>query len=265
MNKDYQSADANREPNPLEVWGIILAWIADPQHANAITALATVAICLTGIFYTVYSRLQWQAAEKAADAAERAAEVSAAIQRPWLRLSMELSSLRYFPDTERYQLTVIPTVNNVGAGVAQEVSLWIEPRIPPINFGPYSPTNNSPQNSTTVAWEVWDWCRKKEPFIRGTEIYFPADKRPSLPVSTSFRSDDAIKGSYSANGEQFFSIQVYGCLIYRFSSLSDWHRTAIVYELADEHGKPITIALRRELSPMKLSIVRFAFAPEHAD
>jgi hypothetical protein len=76
VNKDHRSDARDTEPNPAEVWRIIFAWIADPTHANAITAVATFVICLTGIFYTIYSGLQWKAADKAAGAAKSAAETA---------------------------------------------------------------------------------------------------------------------------------------------------------------------------------------------
>jgi hypothetical protein len=76
MNEHREPTDQEHEPTPFEIWSLIFRWIADPSHANAITAIATCVICITGIFYTVFAGKQWIANKNAADAAKSAAETA---------------------------------------------------------------------------------------------------------------------------------------------------------------------------------------------
>jgi hypothetical protein len=80
----------DQELNPLEIWRTIFNWVADPTHSNAVTAVATVIICLTGVVYTVFAGGQWEAAKGAAEAAKSAADTSAKqlemAERPWLSI-----------------------------------------------------------------------------------------------------------------------------------------------------------------------------------
>jgi hypothetical protein len=70
-----KTSDA-REPDPMEV---VMGWwgfISEAKHANAIMAIATVLIFLSGVCYTVFSALQWGANKQSADAATKSAEVA---------------------------------------------------------------------------------------------------------------------------------------------------------------------------------------------
>ena len=73
MSGDEHTQAPETEPDPAMVWRIIWGWIINPKHSNAIVAVATFFILLTNISYTVYSRLQWKAGDKAANAAASAA------------------------------------------------------------------------------------------------------------------------------------------------------------------------------------------------
>jgi hypothetical protein len=69
-------------------------FISEPKHANAIMAIATVLIFLSGVCYTVFAALQWGANENAAGAAKSAADTAAKqeasweiSQRPWVEVA----------------------------------------------------------------------------------------------------------------------------------------------------------------------------------
>jgi hypothetical protein len=63
-------------------------FITEPKHANAIMAIFTMLIFVTGALYTVFAGLQWCANQKAADAAASAAKTAKDTlvldQRPWV-------------------------------------------------------------------------------------------------------------------------------------------------------------------------------------
>jgi len=81
MNGDN---DPNRpdqdQPDPYdeaaEFWHRVRVYIASPEHAGVITAVATVLIFLSGLFYVLFSWLLWDANKKAADAALIAANAA---------------------------------------------------------------------------------------------------------------------------------------------------------------------------------------------
>jgi hypothetical protein len=63
-NCEAETTDAEEEPRPpiapARTWKQVWAFVRDPSNANAIIAIVTVMIFLTGVFYTVFSCLQWR-------------------------------------------------------------------------------------------------------------------------------------------------------------------------------------------------------------
>jgi hypothetical protein len=78
MSGAPDSNNAETEPDPVEVWIRFWRFIIDPKHTSAVAAIATLALCITTILYTIFSALQWTANEKAAEAAKSAAEIASA-------------------------------------------------------------------------------------------------------------------------------------------------------------------------------------------
>jgi hypothetical protein len=91
VNAQNKAHDANKEPDPVEA---IMSWwefIREPKNANAIMAVCTLLIFITGAFYTVFAGLQWCANKQAADAATNAAstakEALVSVQRAYVNFS----------------------------------------------------------------------------------------------------------------------------------------------------------------------------------
>lgn len=76
MNGTPDPYNPETEPDPVEVWIRFWGFIIDPKHTSAVAAIATLALCVTTILYTIFSALQWSANEKAAVAAKSAAETA---------------------------------------------------------------------------------------------------------------------------------------------------------------------------------------------
>ena len=73
-----QTGPATPIGNQIRMQAIMSWWefIIEPKHANAIMAIATVLIFVSGVCYTVFSALQWGANKQSADAATKSAEVA---------------------------------------------------------------------------------------------------------------------------------------------------------------------------------------------
>lgn len=87
----YSRTDAEQadpEPDPVEVWKRFWRFIIDPKHTSAVAAIATLALCVTTILYTVFSALQWSAGSEAAGAAKSSADTAIKTmridQRAWV-------------------------------------------------------------------------------------------------------------------------------------------------------------------------------------
>ena len=127
--------DPDYEPtDPVEAaarfWKTFAKWVVDTKNSAAVTAVATLAICITGTIYTVYSALQWSANKEAADAARNAAETAATqlelSERPWIAVSnpVVISPLIVSIDGTVHT-TVHVVAENVSNNVATSASIHL--------------------------------------------------------------------------------------------------------------------------------------------
>jgi hypothetical protein len=83
--------DPNAEPDPTEAWRRFWKYVADSKNSGAITAIATLAICVTGVCYTIFAGFQWSTNQESANAAKSAADTSAKqlelLDRPWISVA----------------------------------------------------------------------------------------------------------------------------------------------------------------------------------
>jgi hypothetical protein len=200
-----------------------------------------------------------------AGSARLTAENALAIQRPWLRMSLRLAR----PLTiikNGYDLSMIPTMNNIGTGVATQVSSRIEFRIPAIPQHPEINASAPHPNTFEVAWMVRDWCKKVKPSAMDLRTYFPADRKDEPQWDLNILDDDMKKSRFVFHDEARFEVLVYACVLYKFEPFPEWHHTAIVYQLSGaENGMPYLLKPKQTYTLDGLFFAPFPFAPEWGD
>jgi hypothetical protein len=118
------SDDSDAEPDPIESCKRIWKYVSDPKNSVAITAIATLVICVTGIFYTIFAKFQWSANQESAEAAKSAATTAARqlelAERPWLMTKAEIAGPITFAGGEMRADFLFRT-KNVGNSPAMRV------------------------------------------------------------------------------------------------------------------------------------------------
>ena len=252
MNKDDRPAHAETEPDPLEVWRIIFAWIADPKHANAITALVTFVIALTGIFYTIYSRLQWIANTDSVGSG-RQSEITARdalVRAKPIEVKHRIVSPLNFDfvgaSGPASKMVVEDTIETVGNGVALNVISWedVIPVDPDIS-------------ATSARKRQAEWCNANKRFDPKSRtslngyVLFPHD--PAVQNSGMGTSISTIQKAVEANNASPLlshgpkpsplagkvAFVMIGCVVYRSPLDPDGTRpymTGFLYHLGEPQG-----------------------------
>lgn len=86
VEREADAEASDREPTPPGELMSIWLFIKDPKHSNAIMAIATVMIFLSGVAYTFVSYLQWKAADKTANIAKESLE---SVQRAFVTVAID--------------------------------------------------------------------------------------------------------------------------------------------------------------------------------
>ncbi len=203
---------ALREPDPMEA---ILSWwdfIRKPEHANAIIAIFTILIFLTGAFYTVFAGLQWHANKEAAGAAQSAAETARDAlergERPWVGPSgdVKLLSTPLIGKDGTVSFGAEVALKNFGKSPALNVEMQLEPDV------------GSDDSAERLGIQfVNDRC--KADVSKGRDIIFP-DSETTYTTSGS-RYLPSLKAS------PFFTLE--GCVLYEDQFQAKIHHTRFCF------------------------------------
>jgi hypothetical protein len=247
MNGNERPDDSNTEPNPAMVWRMIWSWVIDPKHSNAIIAVSTFFILLTNISYTVYSRLQWRASEKAANAAQSAANTARdsliLANRPWIKVvsvttrdfagppPAALTFQRYGLNNTWANLVVSVSIENIGPSVAVNTQIELMQLLPDL--------------------AQHDWGKE----MLATESAFCANARIRQPVHdagavTVFPNDDPFERHWTlafainpkliqhpnvawaaSNQAGWLALSVGGCITYQSAVSREVYQTGFIYDL----------------------------------
>jgi hypothetical protein len=238
------SRNTKKEPKSTRPMGPIeRAWkfICEPQHSNAIMALFTGMIFLSGLAYTIFSALQWSANRKAADAAKRAAETAASslvlAERPWVKIKHRIFQPLTF-NQEAWKgpvakIVIEDTLENVGPTVALNVLSWED--VIPIDF---DATHSVPSLRTARARQN-QWCdANRHPDPTGLKGYMLFPKDPWVEHQTVGPTMETVMKAASSSptllsGKVGFVLV--GCVCYRSSfepQTNPTHQTRFIYYLA---------------------------------
>jgi hypothetical protein len=111
----------DKQPSPYEVVRAAWEFVKEPKHSNALIAILTFIIAVTGIAYTIFSALQWVATRESVKTAGDALIQS---NRPWVGVMypLEITAINW-------QAKPVPTANyvitikNYGPSIALRLSI----------------------------------------------------------------------------------------------------------------------------------------------
>lgn len=244
MSEDPQTRDAETQPDPLVVVG---RFIRDPSNASVITAIATVAIFLSGLVYTIVSFKQWQANEKAANAADSAAKTARdsliLANRPWIKIvsvttrdlpgpqPAAMTFQKCGPKCTWADLIVSVSIENIGPSVAVNTNIELMPLIPDLAqhdwgkdmlatetaFCANAKKRGTEQDSGAVTIFPRD-----DPFERHWTLSFAIDPKriqhPPAPWATT-------------NQAGWMPLSVGGCITYQSAVSKEVFQTGFIYDL----------------------------------
>jgi hypothetical protein len=235
---------------------------ADAANSAATTAHDTLVEMRSGGTAQDTHTLAQQAVAQAAQTTNLA-NGALATQRPWLRLSMRLWR-PVEPYADGYTFIVVPSITNIGTGVASEAKMYFEAE----GFAEIAPINK--------ALAVKDWCKSLKPDFIGfgdEATYFPGvtvdTPKPGLGIVTTNKK---WKKSDFNEADPRVDTLIYGCVLYRFAPFPEWHHTSVVYnlrladvpdsDLFNGGGLPL---IPRKFEINELNLRLYTFSPEWGD
>ena len=117
--KDTNNAD--KAPKPTgEGMHSIWQFIIEPKHSNALIAIFTVLICVTGIWYTIFAALQWGAMKDSNQISRASLE---SVQRAFVSLqTLRVDRFNQVNNVKSWQIS--PTWENTGATPAVDIAQY---------------------------------------------------------------------------------------------------------------------------------------------
>jgi hypothetical protein len=109
-----------------------------------------------------------------------------------------------------------PIIDNIGIGVAENVELHLEFRIPPIPLHPEIDASSPHPNMFELAWGGKNWCEALNPAARAPATYFPKEVREEHNWDLNILTSDMQKSGLISRGEPRFTVLFYGCVLYQF-------------------------------------------------
>jgi hypothetical protein len=258
MNGTPDPYDSDPEPDPIEVWVRFWKFIIDSKHTSAVAAIATLALCVTTILYTVFSAFQWNANEKAAEAAKSAAETAASqlelTDRPWVTIDASITApLTYDGKTVQIAFSFIP--KNIGHSPAQNVS--IVPKLIPAFMG------------DDVREEQKRVCDGAAQINNGFPAYVLFPEEPysqpiglDLPIETINLHWGKLPPGMEAPG--IIPIAIIGCVDYTYTTSPKHHQTGFAFDVLTKDGRLPQKSLT-PLPPNSLILRQHPFAGHFAN
>ena len=229
--------------DPIEaarwMWVRIWAYILNPNHSNAITAIATLVICVTGTIYTGFSALVWRENRRAADAALGAANTAARqlelTERPWVKIvdvspqnSIWFTKKRdgmVFPGENTDQVTINYDVRVKNVGNLPAMNVMVFPEIFVVKW-------NGDEFAREIRNEQMRFCHTVENLkldrSASQPIIFPDEDRKISQAAPGFFSERDLS-TVPPYGGPFIVPVFIGCMTYEYQSSKHYFRFA--YEI----------------------------------
>jgi hypothetical protein len=258
MNGTSDSHNPNTEPDPVEAWSRFWRFIIDPRNTSAVAAIATLTICITTIFYTVFSALQWTATNKAANAAKSAADTAAnqleLFDRPWVTIDASIASpLTYDGTAVRIAFSFTP--KNIGQSPAQNV--LIVPELIPVFMG--DDVRKEQQRICDGAGQINSMFPRyvlfpNEPFVEPFALDLPTEAINSHwgKLPPGMKAPDPIP------------IGLVGCVDYTYENSPKHHQTGFAFDVIMNDGR-LPLKSLTPLNPSSLILRQHAIGGHFAN
>jgi hypothetical protein len=264
MQDNQEPNYRHREPDPDEALREVLSFLCNPLNSNAITAIATVLIFISGVVYTGFSALQWQATRQSADAATSAATTAAKqlemVDRPWVIVSFIVNSPLVFGE-DGMHLSLGVHLKNIGHSVA--TNIVIDDALFP---------SKDPLNEPLVRQRKL--CEKTRKDTVGMNTgrleltIFPDEEDGSLSAGATI--DNATIAAnlldthlHPALKTKFISsVYFVGCVDYQYATSTIHHQTQFIYEVGriePPRTFPMAIVIGQPIAADNVRLTRYIF------
>jgi hypothetical protein len=208
-------------------------WLWIGKRHDQIVALGTLGILFATSIYAAFSFLQWEANQKAANAAKSAADTARdtliVSERPWIKVEeMVATSPLTFLANGRANVNLSFHLRNVGNSVATRI--YLRPQLMANTF------DNTLWERPFARQKDWcDYVRKETPNPDALKTLFPTDDAWE-PMGLQLTKEEIDSSSATFPLKELrgklINPMVYGCVNYEFPFSKDVHQTRFMFSIS---------------------------------